>query len=281
LREDRAIYEWVGSCIDITELKQAEEILKRDKQTLEKIIEERTQKLIEAELGLGRAKRLSDIGTLATTVAHELRNPLASIRMATANMKEKRKNDAAFNKYFQMIEKKIVESGNIINNLLFYSKIRTSQQKNVYICDVVRESLKGARKQSGKNVDIEIKCGSGKKISIETDPAQMGEVFHNIAANAIDAIADKRGKIKAQIKENEGSITIRISDNGTGIDEEHLKKVFDPFFTTKAKGTGLGLAVCRQIINLHGGTIDMESELNKGTTVIITLPRKGTKNLNE
>jgi len=102
----------------------------------------------------------------------------------------------------------------------------------------------------------------------------MRELFQNILNNAYDAVQDGKGKVKISAEESGGSVSICIEDNGSGIEKADLEKVFDPFFTTKAKGTGLGLPVCKQIVSLHGGTIKIESAPGKGTAVTVTLPLK-------
>ncbi len=103
---------------------------------------------------------------------------------------------------------------------------------------------------------------------------QMTEVLNNILNTACDAVSLATGKIVIEGVLQNGSVLISITDNGAGITTDNLAHVFDPFFTTKAKGTGLGLSVCQQIINLHQGSIKLESAEGKGTTVTIILPMK-------
>ena len=113
------------------------------------------------------------------------------------------------------------------------------------------------------------------KILIDADPLQMRELFSNILNNAFDATANKEGVITVGLEINNiASVGIYFKDNGIGISAEDLNKVQEPFFTTKAKGTGLGLTVCQQIVMLHNGEFDIKSELGLGTTVTICLPKK-------
>jgi len=260
---------------DITGLKIAEEALQKAHDELELRVAQRTRELISAQMELEKARRLSDIGTLAAIVAHELRNPLAAINMAAFNIGRKAENPL-LDKHLETIENKVIESDQIINNLLFYSRIKPPSFEGVNINHSIEECVNSSRKQfeSNKRISIKKRLDSTKNIFMDGDPLQLKEVFCNILNNACDAAPESCFKITATTENNEESVNISIKDNGSGIDKEDLKKIFDPFFTTKTKGTGLGLSVCQQIVNMHGGTIQAESEPGKGTSICITLPKK-------
>ena len=115
-------------------------------------------------------------------------------------------------------------------------------------------------------------------MEIKADSIQIKEVFNNILNNALDAIPPAGGEIRIITTGDTGSIKITVKDNGPGIDRSIIDKIFDPFFTTKAKGTGLGLSVCQQIVAMHWGTIEIESEPENGTSVVVILPRYEKKN---
>lgn len=259
---------------DITVRKQAEEILKRDKETLKRIVKERSEKLLEVQVELERAKRLSDIGTLASTVAHELRNPLAAITISAAIIKRRAKNEAV-DEQLKNIDKMVDESDQIINNLLFYSRLRLPHNENVIIYDIISECVENLARQIKRSIKFKRNFDSLKGIMITADPIQMKEVFHNLLHNAADAVPDDCAEVEVFANNYTEIVKINIRDNGHGIEDVYKEKVFDPFFTTKAKGTGLGLTVCNQIVKIHGGSIEIESEHEKGTTVTITLPKKG------
>jgi signal transduction histidine kinase len=261
-----------GICLDITERKRAEEVLKRDKETFEKLVQEKMLELINARTELERARRLSDIGTLASTVAHELRNPLATIGLAALNIKKKAKNPD-IEKHLNNIDAKIAESDQIINNLLFYARIKPSQFEKVDIFRLVEESAETARGNNKKKIALRKRLASIKDVAIEADRVQLAEVFSNVLNNAFDAVVDKTGKIEISAAQDKEAIEVRVGDNGCGINEDDLARIFDPFFTTKARGTGLGLSVCRQIMDFHRGTIRVESKPGQGTTVIVRLPK--------
>jgi signal transduction histidine kinase len=234
------------------------------------------KKLVEnlAQEETAQTKRLSDIGTLAAAVAHELRNPLAAINIATQNIRRK-KQDLPIDKHLESIEKKVIESDQIISNLLFCSRLRLPRYESVDVRAVLADCIAIAKKryQHQKTKVIE-KIGT-KSIVTEADPMQLKEVFNNVLNNAFDATSHRsKGQIDVQLSLKEDMVQVFIKDNGGGISPENLKKVKDPFFTTKAKGTGLGLTVCYQIVKLHNGRLDLQSKLDKGTSITIQLPQK-------
>ncbi|MFA6435368.1 MAG: AAA family ATPase [Elusimicrobiales bacterium] len=261
---------------DITERKRAEEILKRDNETFQRQVNEGARKLFSAQAELERAKRLSDIGTLAATVAHELRNPLAAIGLAAGNIKRKAKN-ADLGRHIRNIEKKISESDQIINNLLFYSRIRPPAYENIDLFKILEECADHAEKQDKKRISVTRRIEALKNVRIDADPLQMKEVFANLLNNAYDAVTDRKGRIEILGRHENDFIEVCVNDNGVGIDKDILGRVFDPFFSSKAKGTGLGLSVCRQILNSHEGSIDVISEPGKGSSLIVRLKKGGKK----
>ena len=261
---------------DITERKESEEVLKRDKATLNGLVRGQAHDLLAAQAELEAAKRLSDIGVLSATVAHELRNPLAAIGMAVRNIRRKA-NNPDVDVHLANIEKKVLESDRIINNLLFYSRIKPPQYESVGIWDIIKESSEAFQEGRDKDVSVVMDLDHLKGVTVEGDLIQIKEVFSNILNNAGDAIIAPDGRIQISAVCEDDSIKITFTDNGSGIDKAHLAKVFDPFFTTKAKGTGLGLSVCQQIITLHGGSIDIQSEQGKWTSVAVSLPWKHAK----
>jgi PAS domain S-box-containing protein len=269
------VVRFIGIVLDITERKVAEEILKRDKETLAKMVNQQAEELMRTHEELDQAKRLSDIGTLAATVAHELRNPLAVIRTAAYNIRRKVGNPIIENNLAN-VEKKVIESNQIITNLLFYSRLKLPKLEPINIYDLLNENIDSVKEQyQDSNVKIIKQLNLIKRLVINVDPIQMGELFNNIINNAYQAFPDKIGKITVHGSKNKDDmVVIQVQDNGIGIASDDLSRIFDPFFTTKAKGTGLGLTICQQLVNLHGGKIDITSTKGKGTMVTIALPMK-------
>ena len=258
---------------DMTKIRNAENNLLKEKKECEDIINIKTSELIETQKELSKAKRLSDIGTLAATIAHELRNPLGVIQIACYNIRKKREN-SIIDKHIDNIEKKVSESARIIDNLLNYSRIKMPSLENTNLYNIITESLESLGGMNNKTgIQIIKKIDDIKELTITADPLQLKEVFNNILNNAYQAFPENKGKIEitSEVIENK-KITIKIKDNGTGISSDDLDMVFKPFYTNKSKGTGLGLTICYELIDLHEGTIKINSKEGKGTTVIIELP---------
>lgn len=259
---------------DITAQKEAEEIIQRDKKALEKLVKEQTDELIEAQKKMASLQRLSDIGALAATVAHELRNPLGVIKTAIFNAKRKRKNRDV-DKHLDNIDKKISESERIIRNLLSYSMIKTPRLEKTQFLSFVDETIRYLQEKYPKyKVTINLKHNLKKGDIIIADPLHLNELLSNILDNAYQSFPEKAGKIDIKIDydEKEKKVRFWIKDDGKGITEQDLQSVFEPFFTKKTKGIGLGLTVCKQILDLHGGEISIESQGEAGTMVFVSLP---------
>jgi len=208
-------------------------------------------------------------------MAHELRNPLAVIETACFNIRHKNQNPA-LERNLANIEECLEESNQIINNLLFYARRRLPSYETFPICHLLGECIEQAKKRyKTKKVRIEKRCQLAEDILMEADPLQMKELFGNILNNALDAVREEGGKIIVTMAlENHTHIRIDLKDNGTGIRKEDMEKVQKPFFSTKSKGTGLGLAVCRKIADLHNGRIKIQSAEDEGTTISLSLPLK-------
>jgi signal transduction histidine kinase len=257
---------------DITKRKKAENILKRDKETLDKIIDKRSKDLMRLQLELVRAKHLSVIGTMAATVAHELRNPLADISIGIHRIKKIIK-DPTVEEILTGISSRVSESDQIINNILKYSKETKAHCKPVKINDILRSVIDEAvQKLTIGKISIKDKIDGTKDLTIEADPVQIKEVFQNVLHNAVEAVHSDTGIIEIETNVDKSMVSILIKDNGEGISKKDLKNVASPFFTTKTKGTGLGLMVCKQVVGAHKGSLIIKSDKRIGTTVTITLP---------
>jgi PAS domain S-box-containing protein len=266
----------VASAMDITERHRAEEIIRRDKETLGVLVRERTDELLKAYRRLAEARRLSGIGTLAATVAHELRNPLGVIRLAVINVRRKSR-EPALDKHLNNIEKKISESDRIISNLLRYSNIKTPQLESADLRDILNECIQSTEKRfPDRKTKVSAHLDDIGGVQVELDVVQMKEVFDNILNNAYQAVTDTGGRISlTALMGRDGEIEVVVKDDGAGIGAEDLKMVFEPFFTTKTRGTGLGLTICRELVRLHGGDIEIASRPGSGTTVTVRLPTGG------
>ncbi|MGE5308633.1 MAG: PAS domain S-box protein [Deltaproteobacteria bacterium] len=262
---------------DISQQKENEAILKKDKNSFEKLLRERTRQLLKAQNELADSRHLSEIGVLAATVAHELRNPLAAIRMGAYNIRRKMQGELPIKEHIETIEKKILESDQIISNLLNYSRIKTPMREFVSLSDILEDAVASVRPRFFDwPVDVEVR-NDCRDLRVYVDPQQIKEILVNILSNAYEALPEKKGRITVRAKRTGSVFGISVSDTGTGIVAENIGKIARPFFTTKSKGTGLGLAVSNQMVAMHGGKIKFKSRPGEGTTVLLSLPlKKGT-----
>jgi signal transduction histidine kinase len=220
---------------------------------------------------LVQAKRLSDIGLFASFVAHELRNPLAVITIAMANIR-KHVDLGAARRSVDNIEKKLAESGQIINNLLSFSRIKDLKPEPCLLRDLVVEVVDAFGERAEKaGVRLVHSLEPIRNTTIVIDRVQIGEVFFNLLSNAFDAI-EKEGLVEVGGTVAGDTVEIAVRDSGSGIDPKSRESLFEPFFTTKGKGTGLGLAVCLRIVQLHRGEIRVSSEKGNGSEFTVVLP---------
>ncbi|MBF0485326.1 MAG: PAS domain-containing protein [Candidatus Omnitrophica bacterium] len=264
---------------DITKRRKAEDVLKRDNITMDRMINKRSKELLLLQEKLVRARHLSAIGTLSATVAHELRNPLADIAISIHRIK-KITQDRVVGKILEGMNERVLESNQIITNILSYSKAAITHFQSIEINQILRSSVdETARNFQARRIAIKEKIHRTKGMGIDADPARLKEVFRNVLHNAIDAVHAGTGIIEIETVVKKGTVSVLIKDNGEGIASKDLKNVSKPFFTTKVKGTGLGLAVSKQVVLLHGGSITFSSVKGKGTVVVITLPIHRPKNV--
>jgi two-component system sporulation sensor kinase A len=220
-----------------------------------------------------KLEKLATMGELATMVAHDLRNPLTSIRNAGYYIKNtcpyrtntERKTTLEM---LNIIEQETIFANNIINDLLDFAAKRPLQKKRQNINEIIEDSL--TKGNIPRN--IEVKRNFAKKAIIDVDEKQLERVFLNLIKNSVQAMPDG-GKLVVTTKETKDNVKIIFADTGVGISEENISKLFTPLFTTKAKGIGMGLAICKNIVEQHNGTIEVKSKAGQGTTFTIKLPK--------
>mgnify|MGYP001034665434 CR=1 FL=1 len=261
----------VGLYKDITERRQMEKKLEEYSQHLEELVEQRTRQLKKAQEQLIKSERLAAIGQVAAMVGHDLRNPLTSIKGATYYLKKKLgpKMDEKTIEMLELIEKNIEHSKEIITDLMEYSKEIRLELTETTPKSIVRDALSLVEvPENAKVLDL-----TQSEPKIKMDVEKMKRVFSNLIKNAIDAMPIG-GKLAITSRESNANMEIAFADTGIGMTKEIMEKIWTPFFTTKAKGMGLGLAICKRIVEAHGGSISVESIVGKGTTFTVTIPIK-------
>ena len=229
--------------------------------------------LCQAEEELVRKERRAVLGELASGVGHELRNPLGAIKNA-AYFLNMAVEDATpeVKESLEIIEREIGTSEMIISSLLDLAGPKELARRKVKINDVVRDALSRTVVPEGVEVRVE---PDDELPAIPADAAQLGHVFSNLILNAYQAMpSGGRLTIRAEACDREWAV-VRFADTGDGISKDSLPKVFEPLFTTKATGIGLGLALSKTLVERHGGSIDIDSEPGKGTTLTVRLPMNG------
>ncbi|MEM3609115.1 MAG: PAS domain S-box protein [Candidatus Bathyarchaeia archaeon] len=255
---------------DVTEREQMREKLEEYSRRLETLVEERTKQLREAQERLLRAERLAAIGQVAAMVGHDLRNPLTSIAGAAYYLKKKlwQNMDTKAKKMLRIIERDVEYSNNVLADLLDYSREIKLNFTETTPKALLMETL-STLKVPKKIVVVD----EATSDPIIVDKERMKRVFVNIIKNAIAAMP-KGGKLIISSRKNGDFMEISFADTGVGMSKEVLEKLWTPFFTTKAKGLGLGLPICKRVVEAHGGEITVKSAPNKGTTFTVAVPVK-------
>lgn len=228
---------------------------------------------------IAQSEKLVSLGTMISGVAHQLNNPLSNISTSSQILNEEMEEaDIKYKKeLLRQIDEQVERAKTMVHSLLEYSRKKDFRSKELTLSILVDETIRLLQGDIPSNVEVRTRIPD--TICITMDKQRMEQAFLNIIKNAIDAIpAEREGRILIAAEENlENKIAeVKIEDTGTGIEPQNLKKIFEPFFTTKdeEKGSGLGLFVAKEIIEEHGGFIEVRSIYGEGTTFFIKLPLK-------
>jgi hypothetical protein len=233
-----------------------------------------TQRLA-VERATRQAERLAAVGQLAAGIAHEINNPVgimtSRIELMLIEAKEHDLPDAVVDD-LRVLHRHAMRVTDIAAKLLTFARETPADRQAVDINSVVTDALALVEKQLDRSgVRLECRLGSGLAPVLGHANA-LQQVVLNLVTNAGQALAD-HGTIRVTTADDSGGrVIVEISDDGPGIPPDALTRVFDPFFTTKPTGTGLGLSVSYGIVRDHGGTLDVRSELGRGTTFTVALP---------
>jgi len=254
---------------DVTERKQMMTKLEEYSQTLEVLVEKRTKQLEEAQEQLLKAERLAAIGQVAAMVGHDLRNPLTSIAGAVYYLKTKlgSKMDEKSKEMMELIERDVEYSNKIISDLLDYSREIRLEVNETNPKLILEEALSIVKIPNNIKLTIETQDQPAMKVDVE----KIKRVFVNVVKNSVDAMPHG-GSLIIKSRRKNGNVEITIADTGVGMPRDVLEKIWTPFFTTKAKGMGLGLPICKRIIEAHGGSISVKGATGKGTIFTVTIP---------
>lgn len=271
----------VVSFVDITDRLTKEQELNKYRAQLEELVEERTWELHQAQSELVRKERLATLGQLTATVSHELRNPLAAMKPSLFIIEKKTAStdDEKIQSSCERIKRNIDRCDQIIDELLDFTRITNLKLEDCDLDQAIDEILKEQR--IPEQLVIE-RIYSNKKQKVQMDHGRFRRAFINVFENACHALLKPGSQANGEYKESahmqiktaceSGRCTITVTDNGYGMTKETLDKIFEPLFSTKGFGVGLGMPTVKQILEQHGGGIDIISEAGRGTTVTLWLP---------
>jgi two-component system, NtrC family, sensor histidine kinase PilS len=220
-----------------------------------------------------RSERLAMIGQLAAGIAHEIRNPLASISGSIELLRQGPSPSDDDRTLMAIVHREIQRLNVLIGDLLGYANPRPPQPVDFDLGVMVEETLQVARREQAF-ASIEMAFSVDRPLPLHADPAKLRQVLWNLLRNAADAAALGGRHVRVDARREPAATTLVVADDGPGIPADQLTQIFDPFFTTKSKGTGLGLATCHAIVTEHGGHLDAVSEPGKGTRMTVSLPRE-------
>jgi len=222
---------------------------------------------------LQRSERLKSVGTLAAGMAHEIKNPLTSIKIFTEYLPKKYHDKEFIDKFERIVSGEVKKINDIVSQLLDFAKPRPLEIRESNIQKLMDETL-DLLSSNFINYNITMIKTYSAITNFKMDPTQIKQVFLNLIINGIESMKESGGTLTISIGLSDLEyVCISIEDTGCGISEKDLGHIFDPFFTTKETGSGLGLSIVHSIIKKHNGKIDVESFIGKGTKFIVYLPR--------
>jgi len=227
-------------------------------------------KAMESEIQ--KKEKWAYIGELSALIAHELRNPLASLKASIEMLREKKVSEKHAEHLMEIALSEMDRLNNIITDFLLYAKPQEPDKKPFDLHQSLKDMVTLLLSSETNNKNVSILENLEGKLFINGDSKQLQQVFWNLCINAIDAVSEG-GNISISTRKMNNTVEIIFKDTGTGISKEDKEKIFYPFFTTKEKGTGLGLSVAHKIIEAHGGKITVESHgRGTGATFKVVLP---------
>ena len=272
------LYNIVGSVTGLLAQRERERSLElqRTAEGLEescRTLQAQSERIIAIEEQLRRSEKLSTLGEMAAVLAHEIRNPLGSIRGTAEILRDDYRPGDPKHEFIEIQIKETERLNHVVEDFL---RMARQQPMELHDCSI-REELETivtlvAKDAQDRGVSLRLEPSTGEAV-ILGDGEKLRQAFLNIIINALQA-TPSGGSVGIACRRTATGHEIRFVDSGSGIAAEALTKIFEPFYTTKPDGTGLGLAVTRKIIEGHGGTLEIESENGTGTTVSVCLPHQ-------
>jgi len=273
-KEDGQVIRMDGLTFDITERKRMEKVMQEYNSRLESEVAERTQELRETQEKLVRHEKLSVLGQMASSVGHELRNPLSVINSAIYYLKLIQPDAGdKVKQYLDVIAQEVRTSDKIITDLLDFARIKSVDREVVSVSNLIQQTLERFPIPTAVNLTLDI---PGDLPLLFVDAHHLTQVLGNLIVNACQSMTSPDdaggGELSLHSRVENDMIRITVTDSGVGIPLENMNKLFEPLFTTKSKGIGLGLSVSQKLTQANGGRIEVQSEPGKGSSFSVYLP---------
>lgn len=268
---------FINAAFDLTERKQVEDALRSAKnsleqwsQTLEERVKERTEEIRKYQERLIHQEKLAVLGQISASISHELRTPLTAIKNAAYFLREfgVAEQSPKVAQHLELIGTEVDACARVINNMLDYVRPKVPIQKEARLIEIVESSISSILLPDTVSV---VKKFDPNVPAVLVDAFQIQQVCNNLLRNAVDAVK-ANGTITVTVGVEGSHAFIEFRDTGHGIAPENLQKIFDPLFSTTPTGAGLGLTICRQFVEAHGGAIEVASELGQGAVFKVKLP---------
>lgn len=236
------------------------------------------EKKRELETQLQQAEKSAVVGRLGSAIAHEIRNPLNYINLTLDHLRKKfapedEEKRATFEKLTSQLKDEVARINSQISDFLNYSRPANAELRPISARETVEESLRIVEAQAAES-NITIAIVEHEDVpQILGDPEFLRSIFNNLFINAIQAMEATGGHLGIKILPDGEMVRFEISDTGPGISPENVAMIFEPYFSTKETGTGLGLAIVQKIVDIHNGTISVDSIVGSGTKFTLNLPR--------
>jgi signal transduction histidine kinase len=236
------------------------------------------QALKIAQEHLKRVEKMAAMDEMISGIAHEIKNPLASLSGSIQLLQEDTKSGSNEDKLMQIILRETLRLENIVNDIRLFAKPRTDNAIDIKLADIIEETIELFLNDPEWNEKIHFTTKMDKNLSVFIDPSHFRQIFWNLLKNAAQSL-NGHGQIKIQLKSSvNNKVNLTVKDSGMGISPKDSSHIFDPFYTTKPEGTGLGLAIIHRLIDTYNGMIDFESIPGKGTIFTVLFnggPLKG------
>ena len=236
---------------------------------------ETRRRMEDANLKLIQAEKLASIGRISASIAHEIRNPLTSVKLNIQKLMQNEHLDEEEKEHLSISQEGIGQIEKFIKELLNFTRVSDLNPERFSVVQIVEESLKMMRNSFQEKKIVLEKNFAADLPAVVVDGDKIRQVFLNILRNAVEAVEEggKIGLALSRVKENGvARIKVRISDDGCGIPEKDWENIFEPFYTTKPSGFGLGLSNARKIVEQHRGSLRVTKTKGKGTTFEVRIP---------